>query len=72
MTSTGDDFEKHVADTLEAGDGLCDDEAVREIVRDGPARIDELAEMLGGARNDELDGAARRMLQAAEATKVGR
>ena len=39
---------------------------------DGAARVDELAEMLGGERNDDLDGAARRMLEAAEATKAAR
>jgi len=44
VTSTTDDFELHVRDTLEAGDGLCDENAVREIVRQAPARIQELAE----------------------------
>jgi DNA repair protein RecN (Recombination protein N) len=39
---------------------------------DASARVDELAEMLGGERNDDIDGAARRMLEAAEATKAGR
>jgi len=45
VTSAGDDLDKHVEDTLEAGDGLCDPEIVREILRDGPARIKDLAEM---------------------------
>ena len=36
VTAQTDNFEKHVADTLEAGDGLCDPKVVREIVRDGP------------------------------------
>ena len=45
VTSAKDDLEKHVEDTLEAGDGLCDPEVVREILRDGPARIQDLAEM---------------------------
>jgi L-aspartate oxidase len=45
VTSAGDDLDKHVEDTLEAGDGLCDSEIVREILRDGPARIQDLAEM---------------------------
>ena len=35
VTSAKDDLEKHVEDTLEAGDGLCDPEVVREILRDG-------------------------------------
>ncbi len=37
-----DNFDNHVHDTLVAGDGLCDEQAVREIVRDGPARVREL------------------------------
>ena len=45
VTSAGDDLDKHVEDTLEAGDGLCDPEIVREILGDGPARIQDLAEM---------------------------
>ena len=45
VTSAGDDLEKHVEDTLEAGDGLCDPEVVREILRDGPARIKDLVQM---------------------------
>ncbi len=45
VTSQTDDVELHVADTLRAGDGLCDEAVVREIVRRGPPRIQELAEM---------------------------
>ena len=45
VTSAKDDLDKHVEDTLEAGDGLCEPEIVREILRDGPARIQDLAEM---------------------------
>ncbi len=41
MSST-DDFATHVRDTLAAGDGLCDPRVVREIVREGPARVQEL------------------------------
>ncbi len=52
-----DSFEKHVEDTLTAGDGLCKKEAVELIVREGPRMIDELLEY--GARfttdNGELD-----------------
>lgn len=43
VTSQTDDVEMHVADTLDAGDGLCDEAAVREILTDGAASIDELA-----------------------------
>lgn len=42
VTSQTDGVEMHVADTLDAGDGLCDESAVREILRDGPACIEEL------------------------------
>jgi L-aspartate oxidase len=45
VTSNTDDVESHVRDTLEAGDGLCDEAVVREIVRDGPPRISELVEL---------------------------
>lgn len=37
-----DDFETHVADTLTAGDGLCDEEAVRAMVEAAPRLIDRL------------------------------
>ena len=42
VTSAGDDLDKHVQDTLEAGDGLCDPRVVREILKDGPERIQDL------------------------------
>ena len=42
VTSAGDDLDKHVKDTLEAGDGLCDPQVVHEILRDGPERIKDL------------------------------
>jgi L-aspartate oxidase len=42
VTSQTDDVEMHITDTINAGDGLCDREAVSEILRDGPACIDEL------------------------------
>lgn len=45
VTSTSDDFELHVHDTLTAGDGLCDEEVVRTIVAEAPARIQELIEL---------------------------
>ena len=44
VTSQTDDVEMHVADTLDAGDGLCDEAAVREILTDGAASIEELAQ----------------------------
>ncbi len=45
VTSRTDDFASHVRDTLECGDGLCREEAVRTIVEDAPPRVQELAEL---------------------------
>ncbi len=45
VTSQADDVESHVRDTLVAGDGLCNEKVVREIVRDGPARVQELIDL---------------------------
>jgi L-aspartate oxidase len=47
---SSDSFEKHVQDTLIAGDGLCDESVVRMVVESGPERIRELMEY--GARFD--------------------
>ncbi len=47
-----DSFEDHVADTLEAGDGLCDHQVVRHVVRQAPARLQELIDI--GANFDRL------------------
>ncbi|MBL7175568.1 MAG: L-aspartate oxidase [Desulfobacteraceae bacterium] len=40
-----DSFELHIKDTLESGDGLCNEEIVRMVVQDGPVRIRELISM---------------------------
>jgi L-aspartate oxidase len=40
--SDEDDVRLHEADTIAAGDGLCNPEAVRTLVEEGPARIEEL------------------------------
>jgi len=40
--SEEDRVELHLQDTLLAGDGLCDEEAVRVLVEEGPERIQEL------------------------------
>jgi L-aspartate oxidase len=42
--SEEDRIEFHLQDTLRAGDGLCDEEAVRILVAEGPPRIRELME----------------------------
>ncbi len=45
VQSEEDSFELHVADTLIAGAGLCNEDVVRTIVSEGPARIAELVEL---------------------------
>ncbi|TLD71983.1 L-aspartate oxidase [Phragmitibacter flavus] len=45
VQSEEDSFDQHVQDTLIAGAGLCKEDAVRVIVKEGPARIDELVAM---------------------------
>lgn len=50
--SDKDSFEKHIQDTLTAGDGLCNPETVKRVVEQGPLRIKELMEM--GARFDRM------------------
>ncbi len=42
--SDDDDLELHEQDTLAAGDGLCNRDAVRVLVEEGPAAIEELIE----------------------------
>ncbi|MDL2222981.1 L-aspartate oxidase [Bacteroidales bacterium OttesenSCG-928-M11] len=37
-----DDFEKHIQDTLIAGDGICDKKVVEKVVKEAPAQIKEL------------------------------
>ena len=50
-----DSPDAHLADTLEAGDGLCDVEAVRILVNEGPARVRDLI-ALGAAFDRASDG----------------
>jgi len=46
-----DDHDKHIADTLDAGDGLCDYEVVKMVVEEGPLRVQEIIDW--GARFDK-------------------
>ncbi|HEX6920885.1 MAG TPA: L-aspartate oxidase [Actinomycetes bacterium] len=46
----GDSPDDHLKDTLVAGVGLCDEDAVRVLVEEGPARVRELVEI--GAKFD--------------------
>jgi L-aspartate oxidase len=43
--SEPDNFEKHVQDTLIAGDGFCNEEVVRMVVREAPERIKDLIDL---------------------------
>lgn len=49
-----DTFEDHIADTHSAGKGLCDPEVVELVVRDAPARINELIQW--GTQFDRVNG----------------
>ena len=51
---TSDSFEKHISDTLIAGDGLCNKKIVEIVVKEGPDRIQELIEY--GTNFDKHDG----------------
>jgi L-aspartate oxidase len=43
--SEPDNFEKHIKDTLIAGDGFCNEEVVRMVVEEAPDRIKDLIEL---------------------------
>ena len=49
-----DSFELHIEDTLNAGDGLCDREAVEMLVREAPSCVDNL-QRLGMTFDKNLD-----------------
>ncbi len=54
-----DSFEKHIEDTLIAGDGLCSERVVEIVVKEGPDRVQEIIDW--GARFDkEKDGDYKR------------
>ncbi|MFL5789139.1 MAG: L-aspartate oxidase [Flavisolibacter sp.] len=46
-----DSFQKHIDDTLIAGDGLCNKEIVEIVVKEGPARVQEIIDW--GAQFDK-------------------
>jgi len=54
-----DSFEKHIEDTLIAGDGLCNKKVVEMVVKEGPERVDEIIE-LGAQFDKENDGDYKR------------
>lgn len=49
-----DSFESHIKDTLIAGDGLCDEDVVRKVVKEAPDRIREL--IVWGSNFDKTPG----------------
>ena len=49
-----DSFEKHIQDTLIAGDGLCEREIVEIVVKEGPDRINEIISY--GTKFDKTKG----------------
>jgi L-aspartate oxidase len=49
--SDNDSFEKHIEDTLIAGDGLCNRKTVEIVVKEGPARVQEIIDW--GTRFDK-------------------
>lgn len=53
MDEINDNFEKHIADTLVCGDGLCDKEVVEIVVTEGPERLQELIDW--GAQFDRTE-----------------
>lgn len=46
-----DNYQKHIDDTLDAGDGLCDPEIVRIVIEEGPERVKEIIDW--GTRFDK-------------------
>ncbi|MFX1573616.1 MAG: L-aspartate oxidase [Promethearchaeota archaeon] len=53
--NNNDNFEKHIQDTLIAGDGLCDEKVVRHIITQAPERIKDLIDF-GVEFNRNEDG----------------
>lgn len=42
VNAQGDSFDKHISDTLIAGDGLCNYDAVEVVIKEGPAAVEEM------------------------------
>ncbi len=53
--SEPDNFEKHISDTLIAGGGICNEDVVRMVVHEAPARIKDLIN-LGVSFDKKEDG----------------
>ncbi|MEJ6952496.1 L-aspartate oxidase [Natronospora cellulosivora (SeqCode)] len=50
----GDSWQLHMKDTLQAGAGICNPEAVQVLVTEGPARVKELIKL--GTKFDHIEG----------------
>ncbi len=81
--AAGDSPALHGADTIAAGDGLCEEQAVHALVQDGPRYVHELIDWGAAFDRDAQGGlalaiegahSARRVLHAADATgrEIGR
>jgi L-aspartate oxidase len=57
--SVHDSFDKHIEDTLIAGDGLCNKKVVELVVKEGPSRVNEIIEW-GANFDKEEDGDFKR------------
>jgi len=57
VISKTDSFESHIADTLASGDGICNENVVEMVVKNAPARIQELIN-LGVKFNREQDASS--------------
>jgi L-aspartate oxidase len=78
VLSPEDSFDKHVADTLAVGDGLCQLDVVDACVREGPEHVRALADVLGAQFGRDARGnfelgregghTARRIVHAKDAT----
>jgi L-aspartate oxidase len=55
VLSPEDSFDLHIQDTLNSGDGLCHPDVVEMVVKQGPERIKELAEMGVRFQQSQLD-----------------
>jgi L-aspartate oxidase len=52
--NSDDEFEKHIQDTIIAGDGLCEENVVRKIITQAPERIQDLIDLgVEFTRNDK-------------------
>lgn len=60
VISKEDTFEAHIKDTLYAGAGLCHEDIVELVVKDGPARIQELIQ-LGVKFSSRVNGLEREL-----------